>query len=96
MDEDEQQGRRRHLAVRDVHLVQAAEVGFRPLRPRGQEQRKGHQHDIDRADDLTGILALEIGAAIVERREDKPDNHGQHNSQKDHECTDLSLHSVSF
>ena len=59
------------MAMCYIHLVQPAEVGFRPFGPRGNDQRTGHQHDVNRTDDLTRILACEFIATIVLGRENE-------------------------
>ena len=57
---------------------------------------KGHQNNIDRADDLARVLALEVRAAVKFRWKDKPDDHGQHNGKDDDCIPNMSFHMISL
>jgi len=76
MREDQQERRRGNLTMCDIHFVQPAKVGLSPFRARGQKEGECHQDNVDRTDDLTRILTLKIGTAIMYRREYEPDDDG--------------------
>lgn len=92
VDEDEQQSGGGGVTVGDIHPIQPAEERLCPFGARGDEQRKRHQHDVDRADDLPGIGAHEVFAPVVDRREDQPHGNRQRNAENNKEITGIPLH----
>lgn len=91
VDKDQQQGGGGGAAMRHVHSVEAAEIFFRPPRPRGDEQRASQQNDIVRADDFARVLADEVLASVVFRREDEPNDNVQENEGEDNQVAEIGF-----
>src|SRR3990172_11185600 len=78
-----------------VHFVQPTEILLSPFRPRGQEQRAGHQNYVVAAQNFACVLAGEVLTAIVLRWKHEPHHNIQDDENNDGDIAEMTLHDAS-